>query len=560
MTDPALESSQTCGIEKWVHKLDHQVMAFAAVKRNKNSCCIGRNGSYCCKTSVKCFAMSQARTAEVTICTSCAALRLPPPVPNCVCRCTHRPITLVSPAWEWSTDKHADERYISGKEVGNWDWMWDETPLCQESKVELSVNCTAGLLQGLPSPVYKAVVTTTVASDEPLTTDHKDFQFVNAYAKLHWSWTSLTFHMLPIWTDLSKSEFGPIKNLFQWKLETSEITHFKETAGMYIDPTMLHRLSNEEVGSSIEINASDRGLFGVGREVTKCTIKAKFNSASRPRLIEIQETLRDRRVRYGSIVLKNGNMENDIITLWLGNILSYIWQLESSCTYKDYYACCVTYAVCQPSDGRYAYSDLIQGFEPCSTALRDRNWFIGSYTDSLNNTPTTPQFVASLAGSLVLWYIMGVRDRHQDNFGTNASQQFVGIDFEFITRDCPGIDTDDWPIPWCVYSKLKNEGPLLEEFCTLVHNSLRAAQKHRSVILAALAEILEHKNVTQAKYMKIMAYVNKRLCQRLSYGTLRRLLYNGPTLMLPKYITHQASQYFWPTVKQTSQVNLDGLV
>lgn len=52
-----------------------------------------------------------------------------------------------------------------------------------------------------------------------------------------------------------------------------------------------------------------------------------------------------------------------------------------------------------------------------------------------------------MAGSYVACWILGIRDRHQDNMMIKDDDTFFHIDFGFIFNDAPGFDAPIFSIP-----------------------------------------------------------------------------------------------------------------
>jgi len=87
-------------------------------------------------------------------------------------------------------------------------------------------------------------------------------------------------------------------------------------------------------------------------------------------------------------------------------------------------------------------------FVPNSTSSGKFDW------NSISESFSTPlnaidklTFLKSMAGSYIACWILGIRDRHQDNMLIKEGKIFFHIDFGFIFNDAPGFDAPIFSIP-----------------------------------------------------------------------------------------------------------------
>jgi len=73
--------------------------------------------------------------------------------------------------------------------------------------------------------------------------------------------------------------------------------------------------------------------------------------------------------------------------------------------------------------------------------------------------------ISSLAGSCLASYILGIRDRHQDNMLIKDNHIFFHIDFGHLWNQGPLIDAPRIAIPMRFKSKLSSHWPKLEQLC-----------------------------------------------------------------------------------------------
>jgi len=57
------------------------------------------------------------------------------------------------------------------------------------------------------------------------------------------------------------------------------------------------------------------------------------------------------------------------------------------------------------------------------------------------------QFFRTMIGSYLACWVLGIRDRHQDNMMIKDNSTFFHIDFGFIFNDAPGFDAPIFSIP-----------------------------------------------------------------------------------------------------------------
>eukprot|EP01126_Amoeba_proteus_P003295 TRINITY_DN11093_c0_g2_i6.p1 TRINITY_DN11093_c0_g2~~TRINITY_DN11093_c0_g2_i6.p1 ORF type:complete len:556 (-),score=157.67 TRINITY_DN11093_c0_g2_i6:119-1786(-) len=91
--------------------------------------------------------------------------------------------------------------------------------------------------------------------------------------------------------------------------------------------------------------------------------------------------------------------------------------------------------------------------------------------------------MSSMAGSFVACWILGIRDRHQDNMMIKDDMLFFHIDFGFILNDAPGFDAPIFSIPngmrrylsqteWKFFVRLCGDAfACLHEYCGIIINT-----------------------------------------------------------------------------------------
>jgi len=87
--------------------------------------------------------------------------------------------------------------------------------------------------------------------------------------------------------------------------------------------------------------------------------------------------------------------------------------------------------------------------------------------------------VSTLAGSCLASYILGIRDRHQDNMLIKDNHIFFHIDFGHLWNQGPLIDAPRIAIPMRFKSKLSSYWPELERLCV---NGFKILFQHGNLI------------------------------------------------------------------------------
>jgi len=114
-------------------------------------------------------------------------------------------------------------------------------------------------------------------------------------------------------------------------------------------------------------------------------------------------------------------------------------------------------------------------------------------------TTLTPEekekFLCSMAGSYVACWVLGIRDRHQDNMMVKDNHIFFHIDFGFILNDAPGFDAPIFSIPRGVKNNLapaewRNFVGLCARAFAILHNNSGVILNTCSMLLGRLPDMV----------------------------------------------------------------------
>jgi hypothetical protein len=178
-------------------------------------------------------------------------------------------------------------------------------------------------------------------------------------------------------------------------------------------------------------------------------IKA-YESKARPLLLEF--TFRDG--EKSSVILKKGDdIRNDWYVQTMFEIFNHLWRnsyLSSNPPVIYTYKCIPIYPMF--------------GCIECVTNVKSVQDFDYEKISQLEQDQKNI-LLSSLAGSCLASYVLGIRDRHQDNMLIKDDHIFFHIDFGHLWNRGPIIDAPRISIPMRFKAKLAAEWPRLEQLC-----------------------------------------------------------------------------------------------
>lgn len=116
----------------------------------------------------------------------------------------------------------------------------------------------------------------------------------------------------------------------------------------------------------------------------------------------------------------------------------------------------------------------------------------------------TRRFICSMAGSYVACWVLGIRDRHQDNMMIKDDNTFFHIDFGFIFNDAPGFDAPIFSIPRGVKANLSPKD--WNFFVALCGGAFAILHQNAGVIMnACLRFFADCPHISSAQIRKYLA-------------------------------------------------------
>lgn len=179
-------------------------------------------------------------------------------------------------------------------------------------------------------------------------------------------------------------------------------------------------------------------LFQLKTPVISVELVKIFNSATKPLLLKLNTS----NGLSSNIIFKNGDdLRQDYAIQTMFFIFNRLWAFSDmpSKTFIHQYRIVPLgpkmgvmefVSNCLPS-GKYSWKNLNETIASPTQLSRDDKY----------------SFILSMAGSYVACWILGIRDRHQDNMMIKDNKIFFHIDFGFILNEQPGFDAPIFSIP-----------------------------------------------------------------------------------------------------------------
>jgi len=116
----------------------------------------------------------------------------------------------------------------------------------------------------------------------------------------------------------------------------------------------------------------------------------------------------------------------------------------------------------------------------------------------------TEEFLPSLVACFTVLWVMGVRDRHCDNFLILENGRMFNIDFGFCLGEGPRLDANILPITSDMKNLINKIDDGKKKFRSALEHSLRTVQLHQKRLLDECQAYGTGKEVTQ--------YIKQQLC------------------------------------------------
>jgi len=154
------------------------------------------------------------------------------------------------------------------------------------------------------------------------------------------------------------------------------------------------------------------------------------------------------------------------------------------------------------------------------------------------------KFLCSMAGSYVACWILGIRDRHQDNMMIKDNLVFFHIDFGFILNDAPGFDAPIFSIPRGVKSYLT--GGEWRSFVGLCARAFAVLHLHSGVIINCCSLLMS--KLPDIALAETRKYLAKSLMVSLTNASAQQAIADlvekgsSSTQKEVKYLVHSVAQ------------------
>ncbi|KAH3765966.1 Phosphatidylinositol 3-kinase 1 [Pelomyxa schiedti] len=207
-------------------------------------------------------------------------------------------------------------------------------------------------------------------------------------------------------------------------------------------------------------------LFGQSTQVTQIEVVKVFNSHARPSLMEIKFNGAPPK-RF--ILKKGDDLRVDMMVQVMFGIFNVIWESSSMQLKPRAFTYIVT-----PMNETIGAIEFVENAVP----LTKFNW----HSIDPRSQTQIDELLSSATGGYVAAYILGVRDRHQDNMMfVNTTSTFFHIDFGYIFNTKPWIDANRFAFPVELREKLETAGAW-ERFLGLCEEAFTILRRCSSLI------------------------------------------------------------------------------
>eukprot|EP01125_Pyxidicula_operculata_P017232 TRINITY_DN6027_c1_g2_i4.p1 TRINITY_DN6027_c1_g2~~TRINITY_DN6027_c1_g2_i4.p1 ORF type:complete len:732 (-),score=189.39 TRINITY_DN6027_c1_g2_i4:501-2696(-) len=150
-------------------------------------------------------------------------------------------------------------------------------------------------------------------------------------------------------------------------------------------------------------------------------------------------------------------------------------------------------------------------------------------------------FLTSMAGSYLACWVLGIRDRHQDNMLIKDGKIFFHIDFGFIFNDAPGFDAPIFSIPGGFRKNLTEDE--WNFFLMLCGDAFVVLHQNSGLIINACTQIMgDLPSISVAQIRKyLVRSLMIGLSEKVAKHKIRQLIVEGSTSTQKemKYFMHE---------------------
>eukprot|EP01127_Copromyxa_protea_P012209 TRINITY_DN3157_c0_g1_i3.p1 TRINITY_DN3157_c0_g1~~TRINITY_DN3157_c0_g1_i3.p1 ORF type:complete len:654 (+),score=84.54 TRINITY_DN3157_c0_g1_i3:466-2427(+) len=269
--------------------------------------------------------------------------------------------------------------------------------------------------------------------------------------------------------------------------------------------------------------------------VSSIKLEKIYNSNARPMLIRLNPG--NTTDKTSLLIFKRGDdLRQDFAVQTMFFIFNRLWALSPMQDMPFIHQYKIV-----PMGSKMGVLEFVSGCVPSG----QYNWKkLNSSTPESLSASDKYTFILSMAGSYIGCWVLGIRDRHQDNMMIKDDKIFFHIDFGFILNEQPGFDAPIFSIPREVKRSLStNEWNFFLKVCG---DAFAVLHQNFDIILKACLEIMNA--FTDITGEQIRKYLTASLMVSLSEAAakqkVRQLVQEGAlsTQKEMKYFMHDIAQ------------------
>jgi hypothetical protein len=255
----------------------------------------------------------------------------------------------------------------------------------------------------------------------------------------------------------------------EFDLEWAISARFEATRSFFT--SLAAGMPNLEIGkkySGLDIMDPMHDADGHNLPIASVTILKVFSSKAKPCLLELVPA--DSKYPSKRVIFKKGDdLRQDLLVQACFYLFNVLWQqsdLEDKPFIHQYRLI--------PMGPDTGCVEFVHDSESLQTFSFEKVW--PKYTDEDKST-----LLRSAAGSYVAGWVMGVRDRHQDNMMVQHNNMFFHIDLGHIFNEKPTIDAPRFSIPTDLKECMKTEE--WERFKDLCANGFKVLHRYAGMLI-----------------------------------------------------------------------------
>lgn len=255
----------------------------------------------------------------------------------------------------------------------------------------------------------------------------------------------------------------------EFDLEWAIGSRFESTRAFFSN--LAASMPNLEIGrrySNLDIMDPMHDADGHNLPLSAVTILKVFSSKAKPCLLELHPA--DSKYPSKRVIFKKGDdLRQDLLVQACFYLFNCLWQ-QSDLDEKPF----IHQYRLIPMGPDIGCVEFVQDSESLQTFSFEKAW--PKYTEEEKTT-----LLRSAAGSYVAGWVMGVRDRHQDNMMVQHGNMFFHIDLGHIFNEKPTIDAPRFSIPTDLKECMAHHE--WERFKDLCANGFRILHRHAGMLI-----------------------------------------------------------------------------